>query len=460
MVMGNKSGNVIFKKVAAVFVAALLAAPVSAQNNILPLDGSFGQQIAVAPGLVQTLQTDRNFVEIVVGNNEIADVFPLTNSSFYVQGLRDGNTNVSFYEANRALIGVVDVKVRSDFSQLEKLIKAALPSSSVTVESLNERIQITGEVTNPADLSTVSRLAAEFSATPAINAVRVREPRQVELDVRIIELERSSGTTLGVDISDNGGSSSGSLALFSGGQPFGTFVGQLLAGSSTQIDLVINALEGQGLARRLANPKLVSVSGMEANFVAGGEIPITKAVQTASGGIATETGYREYGVRLNFIPTVLEEGLINLRIRPEVSDVDQANGVNGQPAFTSRKADTTVILRDGQSYAIAGLLQSNNERNINQLPWLGNVPVLGTLFRSSRFQKRESDLVIVVTPKLVVPYKDPSNVRSPLEVRRASTEAELFLLGLVDVDKAIVRGFKEGNGVLGQGPYGHIVDLK
>lgn len=430
----------------------------SAQSNILTLDGSFENKIIIGPGLVQTMRTDREFSEIVVGDSSIADVFPLTNSSFYIQGIEDGNTNVSFFGVNRKLLGVVDIVVATDFSHLEKLIKAALPTSDVTVESVNHRIQLTGEVTDSAHMATVSRLASEFSNSPAINAVRVRQPRQVELDVRIIELERTSGKTLGLELSEAGGTSIGSSLPF-GSDPFGTFVGNLLVGSSTQIDVLINALEAQGVARRLANPKLVSTSGVEANFVAGGEIPITTAVAASNGGVTSGTGYRDYGVRLNFIPEVLENDLIGLRIRPEVSDVDTANSVNGNPAFTSRKADTTVILRDGQSYAIAGLLQANNERNIEQLPWLGDIPVIGTLFRSARFKKRESDLVIVVTPKLVEPFNFKENVRSPLEARRPSTEAELFLLGLVEADKAIIRGFTEGKGAAGS-DFGHILKLK
>lgn len=163
-------------------------------------------------------------------------------------------------------------------------------------------------------------------------------------------------------------------------------------------------------------------------------------------------------MRLNFLPTVLDDNLISLRISPEVSDIDTSLTVNGQPAFISRKAETTVSLRDGQSFAIAGLLQANNERSVEQVPWLGQVPVLGALFRSTAFQKRETDLVILVTPHLVRPAAPDEPLRSPLDDARSSDDIELFLLGMLEVDRQLLRRFAKGDGVIG--PYGHMIDLE
>ena len=190
----------------------------------------------------------------------------------------------------------------------------------------------------------------------------------------------------------------------------------------------------------------------------GGEVPITVASRDESGAIVQATDYREYGVRLNFIPVVLDDELISLRIMPEVSDIDPSVTVNGQPAFISRKAETTVSLRNGQSFAIAGLLQANNARNIEQLPWLGQIPVLGALFSSRRFEKRESDLVILVTPRLVSPVGPDTPLASPLDDSRSSNDVELFLLGMMEVDRDTIRRFRDGAGVVG--PYGHIIDLE
>ncbi|HEX9859436.1 MAG TPA: hypothetical protein VGA75_13840, partial [Paracoccaceae bacterium] len=212
------------------------------------------------------------------------------------------------------------------------------------------------------------------------------------------------------------------------------------------------------LARRLANPTLVTSNGVEANFVVGGEVPINTSVVAENGTVATETDYREFGVRLNFRPVVLDNSLISLRIRPEVSDVDASINVNGQPGFISRKADTTVSLRDGQSFAIAGLLQVDNERNVKQVPWIGQVPILGALFRSTAFQKNETDLVIVVTPRLVQPGAPNTPMATPLDTTRPSNDVELFLMGMLEVNKDMIKGYRDGAGIVG--PYGHIIDLE
>ena len=138
--------------------------------------------------------------------------------------------------------------------------------------------------------------------------------------------------------------------------------------------------------------------------------------------------------------------------------MDFSRTVNENPTFVTRSADTTVLLRDGQSFAIAGLIQSNNARNIDQLPWLGSIPILGALFRSTSFQKNETDLVILVTPKIVRPARPGEPLHSPLDQTRTSDDVELFLLGMLEVDKDTIRAFHDGEGIIG--PYGHIIDLE
>jgi pilus assembly protein CpaC len=171
-----------------------------------------------------------------------------------------------------------------------------------------------------------------------------------------------------------------------------------------------------------------------------------------------ETSYREYGVRLNFVPIVLDEGLIQLRIKPEVSRPDEDVLFPEGTGFITRKVDTTVSLRDGQSFAIAGLLDVTNQRDIEQIPLLGQIPILGALFRSAGFQKRETELVIIVTPKLVRPAAPDEPLRTPLDATRSSNDVELFLLGMLEVDRDLIRGFQNGDGVVG--PYGHMIDLE
>lgn len=435
---------------------AALPGTVQAQERIVALGGaSVIEPIIMKPGFTMTVRTDRPFSDIVIGNSSVADVFPLTDNSVYVQANNTGATNVSFFGPSKELLGVMILNVRVDFNDLQQAINRAVPNANVSVANVNGRVRVSGEVRDGPSLARVIELAEQFSDQPVLNAVRVTDPQQVQLDVRILEVSRSAGRELGVQLSSNRMTTGGTNA----GIPFGSFVGNLLAGAGADIDIVINALETKGLARRLANPTLVTSNGVEANFVVGGEVPIQTTALNADGvPIGTGTDYREYGVRLNFRPVVLDNSLISLEIRPEVSDVDTSVTVNGQPAFISRKADTTVTLRDGQSFAIAGLLQVDNERNVQQVPWIGQVPVLGALFRSTAFQKRETDLVILVTPRLVRPSSPNEPLASPLDGARSSNDVELFLLGMLEVNKDMIRSFVDGSGIVG--PYGHMIDLE
>ncbi len=219
-------------------------------------------------------------------------------------------------------------------------------------------------------------------------------------------------------------------------------------------DVLITALEQKKMARRLAEPNLTALSGETASFHAGGEYPIP--VSQDDGKITIE--FKEFGVRLTFTPTVLDDGLINLQIAPEVSEIDAANSVRLSeggvliPGLSVRRAKTSVELRDGQSFAIAGLLQSVNAKTADQVPWLGNVPVLGALFRSSSFQKKESDLVIIVTPRLARPVGSEQVLHTPLDNTLPSNEAEFFLLGKQEVSRKSLD-------VKYHGIYGHIIDL-
>jgi len=225
------------------------------------------------------------------------------------------------------------------------------------------------------------------------------------------------------------------------------------------IDALVSALESKGLVRRLAEPDLIALSGDTASFLAGGEIPIP-VVQSSSGTVPTITvDYKPFGVQLTFMPTVLANGVINLRLAPSVSDIDNANTVQISgftiPALTKREARTTVELRDGQSFAIAGLLQSSNVENIDQLPWLGSVPVLGALFRSTSFQKHETDLVIIVTPHLVKPATPGDHLATPFDDRLQGNDVDVFAMGQLERKKKFNEWVTSGGELAG--PYGHIL---
>lgn len=458
---GSALGGFMRAVMAAAALAVAVPAVATAQERfvVLGADGPV-EPIEVRPGFILTLRTDQPFSDLVVGNAGVADVFPLTDRSVYIQGNNVGATNVTFFDAQRQLIGTIILRVRQDFAEIERVIRSAVPGAAIEVGNVNGRIRLSGDVRDSADLQRVVEIASSYSEQPVINALRVVDPQQVQLDVRILEVNRSAGRSLGVNLTavGNTGNTFTTAGSTTTQAPFGSFVGNLLEVAGTDIDVVINMLEGKGLARRLANPTLVTSNGVEANFVVGGEVPVSTAVIGENGAVATETDYREYGVRLNFRPVILDNNVISLRVTPEVSDVDFGNTVNGSPTFLTRKAETTVSLRDGQSFAIAGLLQVNNDRSVRQVPWLGQVPVLGALFRSADFQKRETDLVIVVTPRLVQPGTPNTPLASPLDSARSSNDVELFMLGMLEVNRSMIRSFRNGEGIVG--PYGHMIDLE
>jgi pilus assembly protein CpaC len=247
-----------------------------------------------------------------------------------------------------------------------------------------------------------------------------------------------------------------SAGLLSGAAPFGFLVGKLL-GTGIEANILVNALETKGLARSLAEPNLIALSGDTASFLAGGEYPIP--VPGSFGQISVE--YKRYGVGLAFTPTVLNKGLINLKIEPEVSELDPSHSVavgNGisVPALTVRRASSTIELRDGQSFVLAGLLQNFSTTAQNQLPWIGDVPVLGTLFSSKSYQKNETDLIIIVTPRIVQPTRPGDVIKTPLDNTLPANDIDFFLFGKPEVAR---RENRRGEARYGQGPIGHMLDL-
>ncbi|MBW9065011.1 type II and III secretion system protein family protein [Rhizobium herbae] len=448
-----------------------------AQEKFISLAGSV-QQVTIPPNDTMTITTGKPFGDLVIGSAELIDVVPLSDKSLFIRGKKNGATNISVYGDDKSLLGVIDIRVASDFTEVASAIRSTAPSSQVRVFNSNDRIRLTGMVRDAVELQRVMEIAQSYSELPVLNQLRVADSQQVMLEVRVIEAQRSTGRDLGIGWSGQGRNGIGKATtsqgigvndddqlvrtledasgVATGLQPFGQLIAKVLEISGGQIDIVINALEQKGLVRRLAQPNLIAMSGETASFHAGGEVPIQTTVANGA-TVATETDYRPYGVRLTFTPVVLDGGLINLKIEPEVSELDTSVSVNGNPGFISRAAKTTVALRDGQSFAMAGLLQSVNSKDIQQLPGLGKLPVIGALFRSTSFAKNESDLVIVVTPHIVRPSAPGEDLYSPLDQTRSSNDVELFALGMLEVDKDMLRRFRNGEGV--KGPYGHRLDL-
>jgi pilus assembly protein CpaC len=443
-------GRVPLLLACAVAVAALLpaaTAPVRADAQEIQIgSGRRSATIRLIGGKSETIRTDRTFVDIIVSDPEIADVVPLTDRSVSILGKKIGTTRVSIYGENKAIIGVFDIEVTYDTSVLATELRERFPGARFRVASINGRIMLSGTA---ADATTVDRavtIARQFGAE-VINSVKVLQPQQVLLEVRFVEASRKAGRELGInwDVVGNrvaasvgtagqlaGYGAFGGAGLLSGTAPFGTFVGRIL-NSGVTADVMIRALEERGLVRRLAEPNLIALSGDTASFLAGGEFPIPISQQNNT--ITIE--WKKFGVGLAFTPTVLDNSVINLKIEPEVSEIDSNNAIQiGQlriPSLTVRRANTTVELRDGQSFAIAGLLQSMTTTDRSQLPWIADVPVLGTLFASTSYQKKETDLAIIITPHLVQPARPGDVLRTPADNMTVGNDANVFLEGKAEL---------------------------
>ena len=404
-------------------------------------------QLQLTIDKARTIGCNRDFTEVLVANPEIADVVTISNKQLYVLGKKAGTTNISLVGVDKRVLGVVRVEVAYDMQALTHRLSRLVPDGDITITSVGNKVLLSGTVKDSVSLSRAVAIAEQVAPGGVTNALVVRGSQQVLLEVRFLEASRDSSRDLGMGLQVAGnrvqavtgitGGSAGLpvFGLASTNVPFGVGVASLLS-NGTNVDVLIQALEKRGLARRLAEPNLVALSGDTANFLAGGEFPFP--VQGDFNRISIE--FKKFGVGLSFTPTVLGDGLINLKIEPEVSELDPVNSLNVGgivvPGLTVRRARTTIELRDGQSFAMAGLLQNSHVKNQSELPWIGEVPVLGTLLRSASFQAKETDLVIIVTPRLVKPARPGEKLATPLDNRLASNDREFFLRGQQEVPAA------------------------
>ncbi len=401
--------------------------------------------ITIPIGKSEDVRTDAPFMEVMVGDPEIADVSPLTDRSISVLGKKIGTTRVSIYSEGKNLVGIFDVEVSYDVSKLSSEIARQFPKAHIRVSSVNGRILLSGTSPDAVTLDRVVTMAKQFGPD-IINSVGITQPQQVMLEVRFVEASRTAARELGVNWKILGKSASlitGTGGLLSNSTPFGTIMATLL-GNGIQADPLIQALEDRGVARRLAEPNLVALSGDTASFLAGGEFPFP--VQGQLNQISIE--FKKFGVGLAFTPTVLSNGLINLKIEPEVSQIDPVNTFSFQgvqiPSLIVRRSSTTIELRDGQSFAIAGMLQADSLSSAKQLPWIADVPIIGALFRSADYQKHETELAIIVTPRLVQPDRPVEMVKTPLDGTLPANDADFFLLGKHEVTREQARAIDGG----------------
>ncbi len=412
-------------------------------------NGSKVQRMRIPVDKSDTIRLERPFTEALVGDSEIADVIPLTNQSLYVVGKKVGATRLTILDEAKNVLGIIEIDISYDVAGIKAQIVEALPRARVKVRSMNGRIVLSGLVPDAPTLERAVSIAEQFAPEAVVNSISVSSSQQVMLEVRFIETTRNAARDLGINfnaLSSNGRLSAQTnfpnplgLGAFPANRvPFGTMVARLL-GNGASVDMIVQALEERGLARRLAEPNLIALSGDTASFLAGGEFPFP--VGRDNDQITIE--FKKFGVGLAFTPTVLANGLINLKIEPEVSEIDPNNTLRVNdteiPSLITRRTKTTVELRDGQSFAIAGLLQSTNTKGIRQLPWIGRVPVLGALMRSASYEKNETELVIIVTPRLVRPAVPGEKLLTPFDKSVASNDVDFFLRGKMEGWKTSVR---------------------
>jgi pilus assembly protein CpaC len=452
----------------AALLAALLlaAAPASADSKIIQVSSERTTQISVAKGKPQTLRTSVPFYEIVIGDPEIANVNPLTDRSFYVLGNNLGTTGIALFDENKQLVGTIDIEVTLDKDRLASTIRDNVPGSNISVDSANGRLVLSGEAKDAVAADKAKEIATRFSGEEeVINSVKISSSQQVQLNVRFVEINRQAGRELGTYMQASyavpgvGGISFNSFPNASTNVPAADLIGSLISGNFS-IDVAIRALEDRGVARRLAEPNLIARSGETASFLAGGEFPIP--VSEENNRITVE--YKKYGVSLDFTPTVLDDGLISLTIEPEVSSIDpsssyQLNNIS-IPGFIVRRAKTSVDLKNGQSFMIAGLLQTQNDTTTQRVPGLGKIPVLGALFSSKAYQRRETDLVIIITPYLVKPIDPSKKPAVPTDATLAASQVDYFLGDVEETKKAAAAlSAAAGGGVATVATVGHYLDL-
>lgn len=359
-------------------------------------------------GRTTLLRQDDDIVRLAVANPGVADVMLINPREIYVLGKAAGSTNLVVWSRN-GRSSVVDVSVGIDLALLRGRLRELVPGEDgVRVESVADSVVLSGRVSDGVKVHRLVTLAEVFSSRKVVNLLRVDGPQQVMLEVKVAEVARSFLDKLGVEfnaVRSPGNSTFSLLTRFlSGGA--GTLSGTSGSGRTA---ISIDAEVKKGLIKVLAEPTIMAVSGQEGAFLAGGRvfIPVPRAGLLGGSNITLEE--KEFGVGLRFTPTVLEDGVINLQVTPEVSELSQVgvavSGPSGQssvlPTITTRRAATTVQLRDGEAFAIGGLVKNNVTEAIKALPLLGELPVLGALFRSTEFQTDRSELMFIVTPRLV-----------------------------------------------------------
>ena len=457
---------------------ALTAPTAVLADNLRIVKSGTSSKLNVPLNRAIVVESDTPFAELSIANPGIADLSSLSDRTIYVLGKSPGTTTLTLFDASGRLITNVDVVVTPDLSEFKQRLRQILPGEKIEVRSANDGIVLSGVVTSAQKLARALELAERYAPQRVSNLMSVGGIQQVMLKVRFAEMQRSVSKSLSSSLSLSGGigsnlglaagtgglvTSGASTLANSGSLPAGNANnGAILFGfnaGSTQVGILLEALEQKGVVRFLAEPNLVALSGQEAKFLAGGEYPIPVAQSEGQ----TSIEFKPFGVELSFIPRVVDKDLINLELKAAVSAIDTANGITLEgfsiAAFSRRETSTTVEMRDGESFAIAGLLQDDFTDSSSQLPWIGDVPVLGALFRSANYQRSQTELVIIISAHLVTPTRGEA-LTLPTDRIKPPTEKDLFLHGRTAAGTRTPRKGAAGE-VAKQdftGSYGYVLD--
>jgi pilus assembly protein CpaC len=381
---------------------------------------------------------------VFVASPDIADVQVANSVDVLVYGKKAGVTTV-YAISETGAVSSYAIKVERPVTEIEAALAQEFPDAHLEVTSAPNGLRVSGSVASPREAQRVKAAAQQYlgEKDSLIFDADVEAETQVNLQVRVAQVSRQVGKNFGFNWSAILNNSTIAVGLLTGRTPtngFGNFIpspnsydslgfGYRSSGRSVNMSALIDALQNEGLVTVLAEPNLTAVSGETANFLAGGEFPVP-----VSQGLQQVTiEWKRFGVSIDFTPTVLDDNRLSIKVRPEVSELTQVGAVTVNniqiPGLAVRRADTTVELASGQSFAIAGLFQNNVTTNIQRFPWLGDMPVLGALFRSDSFQRNESELVIIVTPYLVRPVARTSDLALPTDGIAFASDLEQQLLG-------------------------------
>lgn len=450
-----------------VLLAALLAGAEGGEAATTPgikVDREVGavRDLALEVGQNRLLMLSEQIARVAVADPAVADLKVVTPTQVLLTAKGPGTTDLTLWNRDNLPI-VIALQVARSVEPLKRQLKELFPREEITVSAAGDLVVLSGEVS---DLRVPERMAevARLHARQVANLITVKGNHQVQLEVRFAEVSRSGVRAIGVNMfgtAKNGSQVGGqigpknTLGSFldtnqfyvpgTGGvgqpplfpaQPFGEAF-QLFFGSTRPFpfNVTLALLEENGLAKMLAEPTLVTLTGQEARFLAGGEIPVP--LSSALGQVTVQ--WKRFGIQLSFTPTVIDTGTINLRMAAEVSDLDPSSGIQTVgltiPGLTTRQAETTVRTGDGQSFAIAGLLADRTRSSIDQVPGLGSIPILGALFRSSRYQRQETELLVVVTTRIVRPVPPHQLPALPTDAEPLEPDAfSWFLLGAEGVE--------------------------